>query len=117
YLMDTKKTYEAQVQLGIATETEDAEGKVIEKVSLEKPLSLQAIDDVLQLFQGPIMQIPPMYSAVRVKGKRLYEYARANESVERPKRNVTIYQIKRTSELVNDNSAFDFKVVCSRGTY
>lgn len=117
YLTAMDKTYIAKIQLGVATETEDAHGKVIEEKEVTNSLSLTKIDDVLQSFQGTITQIPPLYSAVRVKGKRLYEYARENIPVERPKRQVTIHQIKRTSKLLNNGSAFEFKVHCSQGTY
>lgn len=117
YLTPLRKTYIAKVQLGISTETEDAHGKIIEEKDVTHPPTLQDIDNVLQLFQGKITQIPPMYSAVRVKGKRLYEYARANEAVERPSREVTIYSINRMSELTDQSTAFQIKVVCSQGTY
>ena len=70
-------------------------------------------------FVGEITQIPPMYSAVKVDGKRLYEYARTGQDVERPKRHVTIYDFKRTSPLIvkDDCCYFDFEVACSKGTY
>ncbi|HEY4601599.1 MAG TPA: tRNA pseudouridine(55) synthase TruB [Cerasibacillus sp.] len=116
YLMDTTKTYVAEVTLGVATETEDAHGKVIEQADIEKPLTVADIDDTLQSFVGEITQIPPMYSAVKVKGKRLYEYARENKMVERPERQVTIYQITR-KEISDDRHVFSFEVVSSKGTY
>ncbi|HLS07175.1 MAG TPA: tRNA pseudouridine(55) synthase TruB [Bacillota bacterium] len=117
YLTEMDKTYAAQVQLGIATETEDAHGEIIEEKAITTPPTLNEIDDVLQSFKGLITQIPPMYSAVRVKGKRLYEYARENKFVERPKRQVKIYNIHRTSELLKGKTAFNFRVHCSQGTY
>lgn len=117
YLTAMDKTYIAEIQLGTATETEDAHGKIIDEKQVNEPLILAEVDHVLQSFQGQITQIPPLYSAVRVKGKRLYEYARANIHVERPKRNVTIYNIVRISELMNNGTSFQFKVNCSQGTY
>lgn len=117
YLTKMDKTYNAQVQLGIATETEDAHGKIIEEKAVIPSPSLRELDDVLQSFQGTITQIPPMYSAVRVKGKRLYEYARENEVVKRPKRQIEIYKIKRTSGLLKGDTTFNFQVHCSQGTY
>lgn len=117
YLTAMDKTYIAQVQLGIATETEDAHGDIIEQKEVHQPPSLTEIDAVLNSFQGTILQTPPLYSAVRVKGKRLYEYARENIPVERPRREVTIYHIERTSKLLNKGTAFNFKVHCSQGTY
>src|SRR5699024_3453647 len=64
-----------------------------------------------------ITQIPPMYSAVKVNGKKLYEYARNNEEVERPKREVTIHEIKHLSSKKNNNRIIKMKVICSKGTY
>src|SRR5699024_7511220 len=93
YLTKVKKTYIAKCTLGIATETEDQTGKIIEKVEINNFPKKEDIHQVLDKFQGEITQIPPMYSAVRVKGKRLYEYARNNETVERPKRKVNIHDI------------------------
>ena len=72
-----------------------------------------------KVYEGEITQIPPMYSAVKVNGKKLYEYARAGEEVERPQRQVTITEFVRTSpiELENDTARFSFRVACSKGTY
>lgn len=116
YLTDTTKTYIAEVKLGIATDTEDQTGKIIEqKEVIQMPASDQ-IAQVLDTFRGEIVQIPPMYSAVKVKGKKLYEYARANQTVERPKRNVTIHSIEQLQKEATPHS-FWLKVVCSKGTY
>src|SRR5699024_10751783 len=93
YLMETSKTYIAEVKLGIATDTEDSEGQIITRQEVSTPPSEQAVKSALQAFKGEIVQVPPMYSAVKVNGKKLYEYARANETVERPKRKVKIYDI------------------------
>lgn len=114
FLTDTKKTYVAEVRLGIATDTLDATGKVVKQIKLDKFPDKQEIEDVLVSFQGEITQIPPMYSAVKVKGKKLYEYARKDQSVERPKRLVTIEELK----LINcHRETFTIRVVCSKGTY
>lgn len=117
FLTAAKKTYIAECQLGIATETEDAYGKVIETKDVVQPPTEDEINRVLSLFKGEITQIPPMYSAVKVKGKRLYEYARANEPVERPSRQVTIYHIEQLPSDGQDPTVFRMKVVCSQGTY
>lgn len=117
FLTNTKKTYIAEVKLGIATETEDHTGRVIAKTEVVDPPSQQEIENVLQSFQGTITQIPPMYSAVKVKGKRLYEYARSGETVERPKRQVTIHHIEHLTNESIDSTVFRIKVVCSKGTY
>ncbi|WP_416037758.1 tRNA pseudouridine(55) synthase TruB [Lactococcus formosensis] len=119
YMEEAGKVYEGEVTIGFSTETEDAEGKVIETTSVPLTLSEKEIDEAIRLFVGEIQQIPPMYSAVKVKGKRLYEYARAGEIVERPARNVTIKSFVRTSPVTFENECarFTFRVACSKGTY
>lgn len=122
YMMDSKKVYTGEVTIGFSTTTEDLDGDVVEQVSLQSTEILDnQIEDVLKQFEGNITQIPPMYSAVKVNGKRLYEYARNNEDVKRPKREVTIHSLNKTSELSydkdNQNFSFHFKVECSKGTY
>ncbi|RDW19523.1 tRNA pseudouridine(55) synthase TruB [Oceanobacillus arenosus] len=114
FLTDTKKTYIAEVKLGTATDTEDAQGKVVEAKKVVTPIAENTINEVLESFMGTITQIPPMYSAVKVNGRKLYEYARANETVERPKREITIYDIQLLSL---DTDSFKIKVLCSKGTY
>lgn len=118
YLQELKKVYIAEITLGTATTTEDADGEVIEQVNIERGPSDEEIANVLQSFIGEIKQTPPMYSAVKVKGKRLYEYARENKTVERPERTVTIYDIKRIKTNNDDhNRSFTIEVSCSKGTY
>lgn len=116
FLTAVRKTYKAKCTLGIATETEDATGKIIEKEAVIQFPSEQEITRVLHSFQGEITQIPPMYSAVRVKGKRLYEYARNKEYVERPSRQVYIHDIELIQTFPTENT-FKINVVCSEGTY
>lgn len=116
YLMETDKTYIADVALGTATDTEDSEGNIVERSEVTPP-SEQEIENVLQFFQGEITQIPPMYSAVKVNGKKLYEYARANEVVERPRRKVTIYDIVQLPSTAENKNIFKIKVTCTKGTY
>ncbi|GAA0445130.1 tRNA pseudouridine(55) synthase TruB [Lentibacillus halophilus] len=116
FLTDTKKMYTAEIILGTTTETEDSHGHVIESRTVMSPPSQQAIENVLRLFQGGITQVPPMYSAVKVNGKKLYEYARDNESVERPERHVFIYSLDLIDESI-DTHSFQVQVVCSKGTY
>lgn len=116
YLQNEDKTYIAQVSLGKATDTEDAEGNVVSEKKIITPPTNEEIDEVLTLFLGKIIQVPPMYSAVKVKGKKLYEYARNNQKVNRPKRNVTIYNLKRLNAISNKNT-FYIQVNCSKGTY
>ncbi|SUP61502.1 tRNA pseudouridine synthase B [Weissella viridescens] len=93
----------------------------MEEVTQLDPLSVEMIDQGLAKLEGDIIQIPPMFSAVKVNGRRLYDYARAGETVERPKRDATIYEFKRTSEPIFDamtqTQTFAFKAVVSKGTY
>ncbi|RBW70019.1 tRNA pseudouridine(55) synthase TruB [Bacillus taeanensis] len=119
YMSDYSKTYEAEVTLGTATTTEDADGDVIEKKELNRVIHLDELKNVLQSMSGTIEQIPPMYSAVKVNGKRLYEYAFEGKEVERPKRQVTIYEMTLLTDapLTLQNPSFRIRVTCSKGTY
>ena len=84
-MVDSGKTYEGEITLGFATTTEDVSGEIVEK-PVTAPLSTEQIDQAMAEMTGEITQIPPMFSAVKVNGKRLYEYARNGEEVERPQR-------------------------------
>lgn len=120
-LMSGEKCYSGEITLGFDTETEDASGKIVTRTPVKTPVSTEKIDDTMQEMQGELIQIPPYYSAVKVNGKRLYEYARLGQSVERPKRKVTIMNFERTSEPIFDDELhtqkWNFDVVCSKGTY
>src|SRR5690625_1326528 len=95
FLTPLKKVYIAEVSLGTSTTTEDAEGEIVEEKHVDiLPTDLE-IDKVLHSFVGEVTQVPPMYSAVKIKGKKLYEYARNNIEIERPKRTITIYELDR----------------------
>ena len=117
YLINHNKTYEVELQLGKKTETGDIEGKVIEEKEVdEKTLNNEIIEKVLKSFLGKQQQIPPIYSAIKVKGKKLYEYARKGEKVEILPRNIEIFDI----ELIHINKEekqVQFSVNCSKGTY
>ncbi|MTD41712.1 tRNA pseudouridine(55) synthase TruB [Erwinia sp. CPCC 100877] len=121
YMVDAGKTYEGEITLGFSTTTEDASGELVEKKVLSTPLSNEEIDQAMAKMTGEITQIPPMFSAVKVNGKRLYEYSRNNEQVERPVRKARIYSFQRTSEPIfdetNGTQRWRFKVVCGKGTY
>lgn len=121
FLTDSGKIYEGEITLGYSTTTEDVSGEIVEQMRIETPFSDEAIDEAMAKLTGEITQIPPMYSAVKVNGKRLYEYARNNETVERPKRIAQIDSFERTSEVVwNPETAtqrWRFKVACGKGTY
>lgn len=119
YMTDSGKVYEGEITLGYSTTTEDASGDVLERTPVPIDVTEAVIDQAMASFIGQITQIPPMYSAVKVNGRKLYEYARAGEAVERPKRQVTIADFKRTSPLTRDSDClrFSFRVACSKGTY
>lgn len=121
YLMTHKKVYQGSVTLGFATETEDLDGAEVKRVTMTDPVSDEKIDAIMAGMVGELSQVPPMYSAVKVNGRKLYEYARAGQSVERPVRTVTIKSFKRTSDSQFDAATgtqrFDFEVTCSKGTY
>ncbi|MBS4031398.1 MAG: tRNA pseudouridine(55) synthase TruB [Clostridiales bacterium] len=113
YVLETDKNYRAELTLGTATDTEDAAGEVIKQSSVPV-VSVSEARRVLAGFLGPGHQIPPMYSAVRKNGVKLYTLARRGESVEREPRAIHIYNI----ELVRlDAGKILFDVQCSRGTY
>lgn len=112
YLTDENKTYVAMVKFGVTTTTGDKEGDVINEVPCH--VTREAIEQVLPQFMGEIIQVPPMYSALKVNGKPLYEYARDGVVLERTPRQVTIYSLQvRTC---HDNHA-EIEVCCSKGTY
>ena len=120
FLTDSGKIYEGEITLGFSTTTEDASGEKVEETKLARPFTNDEIDQAMASLTGEITQIPPMYSAVKVNGKRLYEYARNGETVERPKRKAQIDAFERTSEPVwheNGTQSWRFKVVCGKGTY
>lgn len=121
FLQTAGKTYTGEVTLGFATTTEDLDGEIIEKTPLAKPFSAEQIAMAMTKLTGPITQIPPMYSAVKVNGRRLYDYARAGETVERPVRQAVIYEFERISDLEfspqDGLQKFRFKAVVSKGTY
>ncbi|HLQ71047.1 MAG TPA: tRNA pseudouridine(55) synthase TruB [Bacillota bacterium] len=117
YLTDTTKTYIATVRLGIETDTEDSHGHITNQEIVQQTPSQQALENVLGSFEGDVYQKPPMYSAVKVNGKKLYEYAREKKNVERPLRKIHIYEISYISGKAVHPNSFTIKVVCGKGTY
>lgn len=120
YITNAGKAYEGEVTIGIATTTEDATGEIIEERKVDQKFSRQEIIAMLHSLTGEITQTPPMYSAVKVNGKRLYEYARQGIEVERPSRTVTIYSLELLDDrdiFLGDTIQFRFRVSCSKGTY
>ncbi|GET19566.1 tRNA pseudouridine(55) synthase TruB [Ligilactobacillus agilis] len=121
YLMDSGKVYMGQIILGFATETEDLDGAVVEQQRLVRPFSDQEIDQAMQALCGDLIQIPPMYSAIKVNGRRLYDYARKGEEVVRPKRQIHVDYFKQTKPSSFDENrgqqTIFFEVGCGKGTY
>ncbi|WP_111643767.1 tRNA pseudouridine(55) synthase TruB [Paranoxybacillus vitaminiphilus] len=119
-LTGANKTYEGEVTLGFSTTTEDASGEMVEEKKVDRPIQRSEIERVFQQLTGEIEQTPPMYSAVKVNGKKLYEYARAGIEVERPIRIVTIHELTLLDNreiFTGETISFRFRVTCSKGTY
>ncbi|MEG0475836.1 MAG: tRNA pseudouridine(55) synthase TruB [Carnobacterium sp.] len=121
YMMETGKGYIGEITLGFSTTTEDSSGDIVERVQVNEMPLTTAIDQAMAAMEGSITQIPPMFSAVKVNGKRLYEYARAGETVDRPSRKATINRFVRTTEPVlneiEHTVSWRFEVDCGKGTY
>lgn len=117
YLIEHDKTYLATLKLGKRTTTADSEGEIIEECEV-KNIQTEEVEKVLKSFFGKQIQTPPIYSAIKVKGKKLYEYARQgkNDKVDIPKREIEIYNIE-LKEIRNDLKEIVFEVSCSKGTY
>ena len=114
YLIEHDKTYIATIKLGEKTDTGDNEGQVIEEKLVPTDLKEEDINNVLQIFLGKQKQVPPMYSAIKINGKKLYEYAREGKEVKLEAREIEIYKIQL---LEYKNSKIKFEVECSKGTY
>lgn len=114
YLIEHNKTYIATIKLGEKTDTGDSEGQVIETKKVPKKLEKEEIEQVLTDFLGKQKQLPPIYSAIKVKGKKLYEYAREGQEVKIEPRDIEIYKIKLLEYKYNK---IKIEVECSKGTY
>ena len=113
YLMDTTKTYRAEIELGVSTDSFDREGTVTQQEDTSG-ITLKQLETTLNSFRGVITQIPPMYSAVKHQGKPLYELARAGIDVERKSRTAKIYSLELNSW---ENPILHIEVTCGKGTY
>jgi tRNA pseudouridine55 synthase len=115
YVQDFEKEYETTVLFGVATSTGDATGKEVER----HPMSItgKQLEGVLAGFRGEIEQVPPMVSALKVGGRRLYEIARQGEEVARPPRPVHIHELELRRFAPGEFPTAEFRVVCSKGTY
>lgn len=114
YLINHDKIYEVELELGKKTDTADIEGKVIEEKEVDEEYVNKNLLQVLESFIGKQEQMPPMYSAIKKNGKKLYEYARAGEKVEIEPRKIEIYKIDLNKY---DKNIISFVVSCSKGTY
>ncbi|WP_410210706.1 tRNA pseudouridine(55) synthase TruB [Aquirhabdus sp.] len=113
YLLDSDKTYQTIVKLGATTTTGDEEGEIVQEFAIP-PLNDALIESVLAQFRGPIMQVPPMYSALKKDGRPLYELARQGIEIDRPARPVTIFNLELNAF---DATTLTLTVKCSKGTY
>lgn len=120
YVMESGKSYRAEVTIGVSTTTEDQTGEIVDQKRVDQNLwDKDEMIATLKQLEGDIEQIPPLYSAVKVNGKKLYEYARQNIEVERPVRRVHINSIDLISDIIyeNDTCKFEIEVECGKGTY
>ncbi|MGR8935108.1 MAG: tRNA pseudouridine(55) synthase TruB [Gammaproteobacteria bacterium] len=113
YLLDTDKRYRAVIRLGIVTDSGDMEGRVLQTAAVPD-LDLATVAQNLKSFVGDIEQIPPMFSALKFQGKRLYELARAGQVVERAARRVRILELRA---IALAGELLSIEVLCSKGTY
>ena len=117
YLINHDKKYVVNLALGQKTETADLEGKIIEEKNIpDKSLTQSKIEKVLKSFIGKQQQMPPIYSAIKVNGKKLYEYARKGQNVEIKPREIEIYDIKLMN-IDAQKKQIQFEVFCGKGTY
>lgn len=117
YLINHDKKYIVKLQLGIKTDTADSEGKIVEERQVDtKLINEQDINRIFKTFIGKQEQIPPIYSAIKVNGKKLYEYARKGQNVELKPRKIEIYDINLLNYSVQEKQ-IEFEVFCGKGTY
>ncbi len=118
-IMEGEKEYLATLRLGLETSTQDPEGEITAERSVGL-VSGDMIENCLAQFRGEQLQVPPIYSALKHKGKPLYHYARKGIAIEKPPRSVTIHSLERTDgngELSDSSPFLTLRVVCSKGTY
>ena len=110
---DGKKEYVAGLRLGLTTDTQDTTGTPL--TTAEVTAAQADIEELLPRFTGDIQQIPPMYSAIKINGQKLYDLARKGKEVERKPRSITIYELELLGQ--NDEGDYLLRCVCSKGTY
>ncbi len=117
FLINHDKKYVATIQLGVKTDTADVEGNVVEERDVDLVnLSEANVERVLKSLTGKQKQVPPMYSAIKVNGKKLYEYARSGKTVDVPVREIEIYDLKLLN-IDTKNKLLVYEIYCSKGTY
>ncbi len=116
YLLNSDKTYEATIALGCSTTTGDIEGNILKKED-SSDITIDSIEKVLSKLRGEIQQIPPMYSAIKHKGRRLYQLAREGKEVERKPRSVKIITLEQRGFRSGKRAEVDIFLICSKGTY
>ena len=114
FITSEDKEYIATITLGKATDTYDLEGKITSEKEYQNDLTLKQVEETLKNFLGKQKQVPPIYSAIKVNGKKLYEYARNNEKVEIEPRDIEIYSLELLSFEKNE---IKIRTHCSKGTY
>lgn len=117
FLVGMKKHYQGEMILGISTDTQDSEGKIIQKREVGTDIDEKRIKDIFQKYEGTIDQMPPMFSAAHYKGERLYRLARKGIEVKRNLKKVKIYQLNLINFYQEVNPIVKFEVICSKGTY
>ena len=116
FITSEDKEYIATITLGKATDTYDLEGKITSEKEYQNDLTLKQVEETLKTFLGKQKQVPPIYSAIKVNGKKLYEYARSGKKVEIEPREIEIFDIDLIS-ISKDMKEIVYKVWCSKGTY
>lgn len=117
YLIEHDKIYEATIQLGSKTDTADSQGNVVKEKQVNLlNITKENVESIFQNLIGKQKQTPPIYSAIKVKGKKLYEYARENKEVEIPEREIEIYNLKLL-KIDLEKQTISLQVHCSKGTY
>ena len=120
FLTANEKEYLGEVTIGFSTTTEDADGELVEEKRVDRTITKEEVEAALKSMLGSSIQVPPMYSAVKVNGKKLYEYARAGLEVERPRREVTIYELELLGNVHQSEDGlvkFSFRVKGSKGLF
>ena len=115
FAAESDKEYIAVLQLGVITNTQDSTGEILE----QRPVTAgrEELSALLPRFTGPLEQIPPMYSAIKIGGKKLYELARKGQEVDRPARKITIHHLELLEEDPGQPDAYFLRIRCSKGTY